>query len=104
MRSSRSTAPPTACTARETITAELRAQGWTVNHKRVERLMRDNGIQGMFKPAKVRTTIPAEHNPPLHDLVKRAFGPGDRTAPGSEKFNADVGIKYPMPTLGLCRR
>ena len=59
-----------------TITAELRAQGWEVNHKRVERLMRDNGIQGMYKPAKVRTTIPAELNPPVPDLVKRAFSPG----------------------------
>ena len=59
-----------------TITAELRAHGWEVNHKRVERLMRDNGIQGMYKPAKVRTTIPAELNPPVPDLVKRAFSPG----------------------------
>ena len=27
-------------------------------------------------PAKVRTTIPAEHNPPLPDLVGRLFNPG----------------------------
>lgn len=59
-----------------TITAELRADGWQVNHKRVERLMRANGIVGVFKPAKQRTTIPAEDNPPMPDLVKRDFAPG----------------------------
>ena len=59
-----------------TITAELRADGWEVNHKRVERLMRANGIVGVFKPAKVRTTIPAEDNPPMPDRVKRQFAPG----------------------------
>jgi transposase InsO family protein len=59
-----------------TITAELRADGWDVNHKRVERLMRANGIVGVFKPAKARTTIPAEDNPPVPDLVKRDFDPG----------------------------
>jgi len=34
------------------------------------------GIVGVYKPAKVRTTIPAEHNPPLLDLVGRRFAPG----------------------------
>lgn len=31
---------------------------------------------GVGKPAKVRTTIPAEANPPLPDLVGRRFAPG----------------------------
>ena len=58
------------------MTAELQARGWRVNHKRVERLMRVHGIVGVHKPAKVRTTIPAEHAPPLPDLVGRLFDPG----------------------------
>ena len=39
------------------------------------RLMRLHGIVGVFKPAKVRTTIPAEEHPPLPDLVGRRFTP-----------------------------
>ncbi len=59
------------------ITPELRAEGWDVNHKRVERLMRAHGIVGVHKPAKVRTTIPTEDAPPLPDLVDRNFDPGE---------------------------
>lgn len=58
------------------MTVELANQGTVVNHKRIERLMRVHGIVGVHKPAKVRTTIPAEHNPPLPDLVGRRFDPG----------------------------
>lgn len=59
------------------MTPELRARGWVVNHKRVERLMRVHGIVGVHKPAKVRTTIPAEDEPPLPDLVGRRFEVGE---------------------------
>ena len=38
--------------------------------------MRLHGIVGVHKPAKVRTTIPAEDTPPLPDLVGRRFDPG----------------------------
>ena len=58
------------------MTVELANQGVVVNHKRVARLMRVHGIVGVHKPAKVRTTIPAEHNPPLPDLHGRRFDPG----------------------------
>lgn len=58
------------------MTAELRARGWVVNHKRVERLMRTHGIVGVYKAPKVRTTIPAEDAPPLPDLIGRRFAPG----------------------------
>jgi transposase InsO family protein len=58
------------------VTVELVRRGWLVNHKRVERLMRLHGIVGVHKTAKVRTTIPAEENPPLPDLVGRRFAPG----------------------------
>ena len=58
------------------MTVELANHGYKVNHKRVERLMRAHGIVGVHKPAKVRTTIPAEHNPPLPDLIQRDFTVG----------------------------
>lgn len=57
------------------MTAELARRGHLVNHKRVERLMAEYSIAGVHKPAKVRTTIPAEQNPPLPDLVRRLFSP-----------------------------
>jgi transposase InsO family protein len=57
------------------MTEELARRGRPVNHKRVRRLMRLHGIVGVFKPAKVRTTIPAEQNPPMPDLVGRRFAP-----------------------------
>jgi transposase InsO family protein len=58
------------------ITTELARRGRTVNHKRVERLMRAHDIVGVHKPAKVRTTIPATDAPPLPDLIGRRFDPG----------------------------
>jgi transposase InsO family protein len=59
------------------MTPELRDRGFCVNHKRVERLMRTHGIAGVHKPAKVRTTIPADDNPPMPDLIGRRFDPGE---------------------------
>jgi putative transposase len=58
------------------VTEELARQGRRVNHKRVERLMRAHGIVDIHKPARVRTTIPAQDAPPLPDLVGRRFDPG----------------------------
>jgi hypothetical protein len=43
----------------------------------VERLMRKHCIVEVHKPAKVRTTIPAEDNPPMPDLIGRRFDPGE---------------------------
>ncbi len=57
------------------MTVELANRGNAVNHKRVRRLMRLHGIIGVHKPAKVRTTIPAEDNPPIPDLIGRRFKP-----------------------------
>jgi len=38
------------------ITAQLHRQGWQVNHKRVQRLMRLMGLQAKIKRRKRRTT------------------------------------------------
>jgi putative transposase len=57
------------------ITAELARKGWTVNHKRVERLMRQEDLQG-HRPRRRRSlTRPDEAAPPLPDLLGRAFQP-----------------------------
>lgn len=63
------------------ITAELREQGYEVNHKRVERLMREAGIEGLHLRKKVRTTVPAPADQPVPDLLERDFTatePGNR--------------------------
>ncbi len=59
------------------VTAELQARGHKVNHKRVERLMRSNGIAGIRKRRPKRTTTPSRNTdarPP--DLLRRDFGVG----------------------------
>ena len=59
------------------MTAALIRSGWAVNHKRVERLMRHYGLFGVFKAARVRTTIAAEDAAPLPDLIGWRFAPGE---------------------------
>jgi putative transposase len=57
------------------MTAELRRRGWHVNHKRVERLMRTNGIVG-YRPHRRRSlTTPDQAAPPAPDLLGRLFDP-----------------------------
>ena len=60
------------------ITAELNAQlgdsaaaGERVNHKRVARVMRFEGIRGYMKKRRVRTTIPEPSGQKYPDLLKR---------------------------------
>lgn len=52
------------------ITAALRAKGQSANHKRVERLMRQDGLQGRSsRPRKVRTTDSDHHEPIAPNLL-----------------------------------
>ncbi|MEY9876771.1 transposase InsO family protein [Streptacidiphilus sp. MAP12-33] len=62
------------------VHAELRGFGHTVNRKRVERnrkrverLMRVNGIEGRYLRKRKRTTVPDRLAPPAPDLVRREF-------------------------------
>ncbi|ELB89240.1 putative transposase orfB for insertion sequence element [Rhodococcus wratislaviensis IFP 2016] len=55
------------------VTAELRADGVVVNHKRVERVMRENGIVGVHLRKTVRTTVPEPSATPVPDLIRRDF-------------------------------
>jgi transposase InsO family protein len=56
-------------------TRQLRRDGQRVNHKRVERLMRREGIVG-HRPRRRRSlTRPDEHTAPAPDLIGRLFDP-----------------------------
>jgi putative transposase len=57
------------------VTAALRRRGWTVNHKRIERLMRTHGIVG-YRPRRRRSlTRPDITQAPAPDLLGRLFDP-----------------------------
>lgn len=68
------------------IHAELRGFGHTVNRKRVERLMRREGIEGRHLRRRKRTTIPDRLAPPAPDLVRRDF----TAAALDEKWCGDI--------------
>ncbi len=53
--------------------AELRDDGWRVNHKRVLRLMRLDGLQGATRRKKWRTTKRDRYARPAPDLIERDF-------------------------------
>lgn len=56
------------------ITAELRARGLEVNHKRVERIMFQEGLRARSKPRRKQTTTDSEHEDPIApNLVQRRF-------------------------------
>lgn len=58
---------------RPRIYAELRAEGEVVNHKRVARLMREEGLVGATRRRKWRTTVRDKDARPASDLVSRNF-------------------------------
>lgn len=63
------------------IHVKLREQGIRVGRKRVARLMRDAGLQGVCRRKKRRTTLRATDAPPAVDLVNRDF-----TATGPDRL------------------
>jgi len=76
-----------------------------VNHKRVERLMRNNGIVGVHEPAKVRTTIPAEDDPPMPDEADDRGGVGEdgHDVGASFQFAVEAFDRVVRPDLGPVR-
>lgn len=68
------------------VHAELRGFGHTVNRKRIERLMRREGIKGRHLRRRKRTTIADRLAPPAPDLVRRDFA-ADRL---DEKWCDDI--------------
>ena len=89
------------------ITAELAHEGRTVNHKRVERLMREHGIVG-HRPRRRRSLTKQDASaPPLPDLVGRLFDPDDidHTWAGDITYiPTDEGWLYLATTLDLGSR
>ena len=55
------------------IQAELRERGHRVSRKRVARLMRGQGLQGVSRRRRVRTTVKNGEARPAPDLVERDF-------------------------------
>ena len=55
------------------MTLALWRAGIVVNHKRVERIMAELGLQGVAAPRKLRTTRADPDATPAADLVKRRF-------------------------------
>jgi putative transposase len=90
------------------MTDELRDRGFCVNHKRVERLMADNGIYARDgRRKKVRTTIPDVTAPPLPDLVGRDFSvgaPGERTCGDITYIGTEEGWLYLAGVVDLGSR
>ncbi len=78
------------------ITAELREDGTRVNHKRVERLMREHRIVGVHLRRRHRTTIPDPAAPKVPDLLERDFA---ASAP-NQKYVGD--ITYLVRRVALC--
>jgi putative transposase len=56
------------------VTAQLKAEGTTINHKTVSRIMRDNGLQVRPLRRFVRTTD-SDHNGPIFPNLVRKFVP-----------------------------
>ncbi|WP_406409404.1 IS3 family transposase [Streptomyces sp. NBC_01643] len=60
------------------ITAELReTNGEAVNHKRVARIMRESGIEGVRLRRRHRTTVPDPAAAKAPDLIRRDFTAGE---------------------------
>ena len=68
------------------MTKELRARGFEINHKRVERIMRENGIQGI--PArKFKITTDSDHKFPVApNLLNQEFD----VAKPNQVWTADI--------------
>jgi putative transposase len=89
------------------ITAELGRRGWRVNHKRVERLMRQHGIVG-YRPRRRRSlTKPGAGAAPTPDLLGRLFDP-DRPGCGLVRdvtwIPTDEGWLYLASVIDLASR
>ncbi|WP_417935242.1 IS3 family transposase [Gordonia phthalatica] len=81
------------------ITADLndgKPAGERVNHKRVERVMREHGIAGYRKRRRVKTTVPEPAEQKYPDQVKRDF-----TAPAPNKVYVGDITYLPLAIPGI---
>lgn len=68
------------------IHADLKEAGTRVSRRRVARLMRELGIEGVSRRRRRRTTIPDQSRPPAPDLIGRDF----RATGPDQKWFADL--------------
>jgi putative transposase len=62
---------------RPRITAELKRQGWNLNHKRVGRILREDNLLCLRK-TKFHSTTDSKHGFPVYPNLARNFVPGAR--------------------------
>ncbi|WP_425569152.1 IS3 family transposase [Pseudonocardia xishanensis] len=76
--------------------------GLAVNHKRVARLMREAGIQGLYRRRNRGCTVRDQHADPFEDLVDRDFRRG---RPGRDLVHRHHRAPHPRrEDLLRCRR
>lgn len=89
------------------VTAALRRQGLVVNRKRVARIMREQGIQGVTRRRRRSLTRPDGKAPPAPDLLQRDFTaprPGTRLVGDITCVPTREGWVYLAILLDLCTR
>ena len=80
------------------VTAQLRGQEWVVNHKRVQRLMQEMGLQVKIKRKTRKATNSGHSFPRYPNRLAEPFGYAqDRLAP---KPGARPGNRVPSPVDG----
>lgn len=79
-----------------------RRAGHEVGRDQVARLMHAEGITGVSRTKRVRTTRPA--GPGIRTSSSVTSPPPPRTSCGSPTSNADVGIRCPPPTSNSAAR
>jgi putative transposase len=89
------------------VHAELRYEGTPCSRKRVARLMRDAGLEGVHRRRTVRTTLRDRDTAPAPDLVNRAF----RASAPDQLWVADItyvptwaGFLYVAVVIDACSR
>jgi hypothetical protein len=89
------------------VTIALRREGVVVNRKRVARIMRERGIQGVTRRRRRSLTRPDGKAPPAPDLLRRNFTaprPGSRLVGDITCVPTREGWVYLAVLLDLCTR
>jgi transposase InsO family protein len=81
------------------VHAELRANGIVCNHKRVERLMRQQGLFGRQKRHKVRTTDSNHDHPIAPNRLNREFEAEAPTVGSNPTLSADKIAQFRLGDL-----
>jgi len=82
------------------VHAELQEQGMHCGRKRVERLMRQQGLRAVQKGHKTRTTDSRHTNPVAENLLQRDFS----ASAANRKWVADITGVWTRDQLALSRR